>query len=121
MAQKGEISYEYFTVKKRKTLFVSTFDWLIWLEDLHRVGGDVGEFGGWGGGGLGRLSFRDADVVPFSFDLDFPWRFELSGVDCGWKRRENRTVPAVEMKNIRKGTREEEKAWKLVREKGGGG
>ena len=53
----------------------------------------------------------------------FPWRSELSGVDCGWKRWENRTVPAVKMKNIRKGTREGEKAWKLEREKrvGGGG
>ena len=28
----------------------------------------MGEFGGGGGG---RLSFRDADVVPFTFDLDF--------------------------------------------------
>ena len=30
-------------------------------------------WGIWGGGGGGRrLSFRDADVVPFTFDLDFP-------------------------------------------------
>ena len=50
----------------------------------------------------------------------FPWRSELSGVDCGWKRWENRTVPVVKMKNIRKGTREGEKAWKLEREKKGG-
>ena len=42
-------------------------------EDLPRVGGDVGEFGGGGGG----LSFRDADVVPFTFDLDF-----LEGLSC---------------------------------------
>ena len=28
----------------------------------------------WGGGGL---SFRDADVVPFTFDLDFP-----EGLSC---------------------------------------
>ena len=31
-----------------------------------------------------------------------------------------RTVPALEMKNIRKGTKNEEKASKLVREKRGG-
>ena len=30
--------------------------------------------GGWGGGGL---SFREADVVPFTFDLDFP-----EGLSC---------------------------------------
>ena len=30
-----------------------------------------------------------------------------------------RTVPAVEIKNIRKGTREAEKARKLIRERGG--
>ena len=29
----------------------------------------MGEFGGGGGG---WLSFRDANVVPFTFDLDFP-------------------------------------------------
>ena len=29
----------------------------------------------WGGGG--GLSFRDADVVPFTFDLDFP-----EGLSC---------------------------------------
>ena len=34
----------------------------------------MGEFGGGGGGGL---SFRDADVVPFTFDLDFP-----EGLSC---------------------------------------
>ena len=38
------------TVKKRKTEFVSTTDALIWLEDSHRVGGDVGELGGVGEG-----------------------------------------------------------------------
>ena len=37
------------TVKKGKTLFVSTIDSLIWLDHLHRVGGDVGEFKGGGG------------------------------------------------------------------------
>ena len=67
-------SYEYLTVKKRKTLFVSTIDSLIWLEDLHRVGGDVGEFGRERRGGF---SFRDADVVTFTFDLDFP-----EGLSC---------------------------------------
>ena len=30
-----------------------------------------------GGGGGERLSFRDADVVPFTFDLDFP-----EGLSC---------------------------------------
>ena len=32
--------------------------------------------GVWGGRG-GRLSFRDADIVPFTFDLDFP-----EGLSC---------------------------------------
>ena len=70
------------------------------------------------GGGGGRLSFRDADVVPFTFDLDFPEGLsfrESTADESGGK-----TVPAVEVKNMRKGTREEEKARKLVREKGGG-
>ena len=31
----------------------------------------------WGGLGGGRLSFRYADVVPFTFDLDFP-----EGLSC---------------------------------------
>ena len=35
-------NYENSPVKKRKTYFVSTFDSLIWLDDLHRVGEDVG-------------------------------------------------------------------------------
>ena len=35
----------------------------------HRVDGDVREFGGGGGGG-GGFSFRDADVVPFTFEVD---------------------------------------------------
>ena len=34
------------------------------------MGGNLGEAGG-------RLSFRDADVVPFTFDLDFP-----EGLSC---------------------------------------
>ena len=34
----------------------------------------MGEFG-WGGGG--GLSFGDADVVPFTFDIDFP-----EGLSC---------------------------------------
>ena len=35
-----------------------------------------GNWGGGGGGG-GGLSFREADVVPFTFDLDFP-----EGLSC---------------------------------------
>ena len=35
----------------------------------------MGEFGGGGGGG--GLSFREADVVPFTFDLHFP-----EGLSC---------------------------------------
>ena len=35
----------------------------------------MGELGGEGGGG--GLSFREADVVPFTFDLDFP-----EGLSC---------------------------------------
>ena len=42
-----------------------------------------------------RIHFRLTNLVWFGF----------SGVDCGWTQWENRTVPAVEMKNIRKGTR----------------
>ena len=58
-------NYENSPVKKRKTYFVSTFDSLIWLDDLYRVGGDVGD---WRRGE--RFSFRDADVVPFTFEVD---------------------------------------------------
>ena len=62
------------------------------------------EFGGEGG----RLSFRDADVVPFTFDLDFP-----EGLSCRESTVDEnggKTVPVLEKKNIRKGTREEEEA-----------
>ena len=34
-------------------------------------------WGNLGGGGGGRLSFRDTDVVLFTFDLDFP-----EGLSC---------------------------------------
>ena len=51
----------------------------------------MGEFGG---GGVERgegLSFRDADVVPFTFDLDFPegLSFRESTVD----ENDGKTVP----------------------------
>ena len=65
----------------------------------------MGELGGGGGGGL---SFRDADVVLFTFDLDFP-----EGLSCRGSTVDEsggKTVPAVEMKNIRKGMMGEEKA-----------
>ena len=40
---------------------------------------------GLAGGGGGRLSFRDADVVPFTFDLHFP-----EGLSCReWTVDEN--------------------------------
>ena len=68
----------------------------------------------------GRLSFRHADVVPFTFDLDFPegLRCRESTVD----ESGGNTVPAVEMKNIRKGTREElREGVKIGTGKGGGG
>ena len=37
----------------------------------------MGELGGGEGGSGGGLSFREADVVPFTFDLDFP-----EGLSC---------------------------------------
>ena len=42
--------------------------------------------GGWGGGGEGGgggLSFREADVVPFTFDLDFPEGLSCRESTCG--------------------------------------
>ena len=49
----------------------------------------------WGGAG-GRLSFRDADVVPFTFDLDFPegLSFRESTVD----ENDGKTVPRLSWK-----------------------
>ena len=100
-------SYEYFNGEEMKIL----------IRIHYRLTNLVRRFtkgrrrceGVWGGGG--RLSFRDADVVPFTFDLHFP-----EGLSCrewtvdenGWKTV--RTVPVLEKKNIRKGTREEEEA-----------
>ena len=51
------------TVNKRLANLVRRF-----TQGRRRCGGI------WGGG---RLSFRDADVVPFTFDLDFP-----EGLSC---------------------------------------
>ena len=65
-------SYEYFNGDEKKNLICIHYR----LSNSVRVGGDVGEFFG-GGGGVGRLSFRDADVGPFTFDLDFP-----EGLSC---------------------------------------
>ena len=45
-------------------------------EKGYEEGGE-GVIIGTGKGGGGRLSFRDADVVPFTFDLDFP-----EGLSC---------------------------------------
>ena len=64
-------SYEYFDGKEKKNLIRIHYR----LSNLVRVGGDVGEFFFSGEGG--RLSFRDADVVLFTFDLDFP-----EGLSC---------------------------------------
>ena len=66
-------SYEYFNGEEMKTL----------IRIHYRLTNLVRRFtkgrrrceGVWGGGG--RLSFRDADVVPFTFDLDFP-----EGLSC---------------------------------------
>ena len=55
------------TVKKRLANLVRRF-----TQGWWRCRGIWG-VGGWGGG----LSFRDADVVPFTFDLDFP-----EGLSC---------------------------------------
>ena len=52
------------TVKKRLANLVRRF-----TQGGRRCGGI--------GGGGGGPSFRDADVVPFSFDLDFP-----EGLSC---------------------------------------
>ena len=53
------------TLKKRLANLVRRF-----TQGWRRCGGI------WGGGG-GGLSCRDADVVPFTFDLDFP-----EGLSC---------------------------------------
>ena len=50
MAQKSENLW-IFNGEENKNLIRSHFRRLIWLEDLHRVGGDVGEFFFLGGGG----------------------------------------------------------------------
>ena len=62
-AEKWEVM-NILTVKKRLANLVRRF-----TQGRRRCGGI------WGGGG--GLSFRDADVVPFTFDLDF-----LEGLSC---------------------------------------
>ena len=61
------------TVKKRKNLirihYRRTNLVRRFTQGRRRCGG-IG-----GGGGGGGLSFRDADVIPFTFDLDFPEGF----------------------------------------------
>ena len=65
------LSYEYFNGEEKKNLirihyrrtnFVRRF-----TQGRRRCGGIAG----------GGLSFREADVVPFTFDLDFP-----EGLSC---------------------------------------
>ena len=85
------------TVKKRLANLVRRF-----TQGRRRCGGI------WGGG---RAQFSRCGRSSIHFWSRFPWRFELSGVDCGWKRGENRTVPAVEMKNIRKGVTPQNVTW----------
>ena len=55
----------------------------------------MGELGGEGGSG-GGLSFREADVVPFTFDLDFP-----EGLNCREStvdENDGKTVPRLSWK-----------------------
>ena len=79
MAQKSENLW-IFNGEEKENLIRSHFRRLIWLEDLHRVGGDVGEFflGGRGGGlyfsRCGRSSIRFWSWLNF---LDFP-----EGLSC---------------------------------------
>ena len=65
-------SYEYFNGEEKKNLirihYRRTNLVRRFTQGRRRCGGI------WGGG---RLSFRDADVVPFTFDLDFP-----EGLSC---------------------------------------
>ena len=64
--------YEYFNGEERKNLIRIQYR----LTNLvRRFAQGRRRCGGiWGGG---RLSFRDADVAPFTFDLDFP-----EGLSC---------------------------------------
>ena len=66
-------SYEYFNGKEKKNLirihYRRTNLVRRFTQRRRRCGGNEG---GGGGGGGGGLSFREADVVPFTFELDFP-------------------------------------------------
>ena len=63
-------SHEYFTGEEMKNLIRIHYRLTNFVRVQRRCEGV--------GGGLGeRLSFRDADVVPFAFDLDFP-----EGLSC---------------------------------------
>ena len=68
-------SYEYFNGEERKNLIrihyrLTNLVGLVIYTGLAEMWGNLG-------GGEGRLSFCDADVVPFTFDLDFP-----EGLSC---------------------------------------
>ena len=69
-------SYEYFNGEERKNLIRIHYR-LTNLVGLVIYTGSVDMWGDWGGEGGGRLSFRDADVVRSTFDLDFP-----EGLSC---------------------------------------
>ena len=69
----------------------------------------MGEFGGGGG-----LSFRDADVVPFTFDLDFP-----EGLSCRESTVDESGGKRI-LERVRGGRRRREN-WYGKRGGGGGG
>ena len=66
-------SYEYFNCEEKKNLIRIHYRLTNLVRRFTQSRRTCG--GIWGGGG--RLSFRDADVVPFTFDLDFP-----EGLSC---------------------------------------
>ena len=83
----------------------------------------MGEFRGGGGERREGLSFRDADVVPFTFDLDFP-----EGLSCRESTVDEsggKTVPyrpwESRMLELVRGRRRRRENWYGKRRGGGGG
>ena len=70
-------SYEYFNGEEMKNLIRIHYRRTNLVRRFTQGRRRCGGIGGGGGGGGGGLSFREADVVPFTFDLDFP-----EGLSC---------------------------------------
>ena len=68
-------SYEYFNGEEKKNLIRIHYRLTNLVRRFTNGRRRCGRI--LGGGEGGRLSFRDTDVVPFTFDLDFP-----EGLSC---------------------------------------